>query len=280
MSGSGISWAVCKSAPCSRQTTALAPHDSVFYRPDALPGAQPTASKLPSLFSSLQWNRYPLVSARRWFHWLHHSRKCTPSVWISLFVPRLLSVRISFVVDVSWQHQQKVKSEHCWRGYCAGIAAGNAASIWTGTTVWELMRHLLSLQCRCTNSLLDTCLLCMQWTRRRQCLVQLAAATRSFRKVLPKSCLLHVFEASPSGRDILLTAWSMCPSSSRVMTTLRRSTLITNTALPSTTQPSPLESMVSNCCSHFPINHFRRRPGLGLWSNLTSGALLVCHSWS
>ena len=45
VSGSGISWAVCKSAPRSRQITMLAPHHSVFYRPDALPAAQPTASK-------------------------------------------------------------------------------------------------------------------------------------------------------------------------------------------------------------------------------------------
>ena len=44
-SGSGISWATCKSAPCSRQITTPAPHHSVFYRPDALPVAQPTALK-------------------------------------------------------------------------------------------------------------------------------------------------------------------------------------------------------------------------------------------
>ena len=30
VSGSGISWAICKSAPCSRQTTTPAPHHSVF----------------------------------------------------------------------------------------------------------------------------------------------------------------------------------------------------------------------------------------------------------
>ena len=41
VSGSGISWAICKSAPRSRQITTPAPHHSVFYRPDALP----TASK-------------------------------------------------------------------------------------------------------------------------------------------------------------------------------------------------------------------------------------------
>ena len=55
VSGSGISWTICKSAPHSRQITTPAPHSrqittpaphhSVFYRPDALPAAQPTASK-------------------------------------------------------------------------------------------------------------------------------------------------------------------------------------------------------------------------------------------
>jgi len=45
MSGSGVSWVICRSAPCSRQTTTPAPHHSVFYRLDALPAAQPTASK-------------------------------------------------------------------------------------------------------------------------------------------------------------------------------------------------------------------------------------------
>jgi len=45
VSGSGISWAICMSAPSSRQITTPAPHHSVFYRPDALPAAQPTASK-------------------------------------------------------------------------------------------------------------------------------------------------------------------------------------------------------------------------------------------
>ena len=45
VSGSGISWAIWKSAPRSRQITLPAPHRSVFHRPDALPAAQPTASK-------------------------------------------------------------------------------------------------------------------------------------------------------------------------------------------------------------------------------------------
>ena len=61
VSGSGISWAICKSAPCSRQITMPAPHHSVFYRPDALPATQPTASK-------------------HWRHYIHryiHSNLCS-----------------------------------------------------------------------------------------------------------------------------------------------------------------------------------------------------------
>ena len=42
-SGSGISWAICKSAPCYREITTPASHH--FYRSDALPAAQPTASR-------------------------------------------------------------------------------------------------------------------------------------------------------------------------------------------------------------------------------------------
>ena len=45
VSGSGISWAVCKSAPRSGQITTPAPHHSVFYTLDALPAAQLTVSK-------------------------------------------------------------------------------------------------------------------------------------------------------------------------------------------------------------------------------------------
>jgi len=45
VSGSGISWTVCKSAHRSKQVTMPAPHHSVFYRPDALSATQPTISK-------------------------------------------------------------------------------------------------------------------------------------------------------------------------------------------------------------------------------------------
>ena len=84
VSGSGITWAICKSAPRSRQITMPAPHHSVFYRPDALPAAQPTASKHYSLFRQVMlfpiW--YSPASCTSWFWFLlcfylqdHHSEE-------------------------------------------------------------------------------------------------------------------------------------------------------------------------------------------------------------
>ena len=86
VSGSGISWAICKSAPRSRQITTPAPHRSLFYRPDALPAAQPTnrvkalkAHKVqtrgtsPHVFRTKQCidiesNRAEFQSPTRWSH--------------------------------------------------------------------------------------------------------------------------------------------------------------------------------------------------------------------
>jgi len=45
VSGSGISWAACKSAPRSRQITTPAPHHSVFLQAGCPSAAQPTVSR-------------------------------------------------------------------------------------------------------------------------------------------------------------------------------------------------------------------------------------------
>jgi len=57
VNGIGISWAICKSAPCSRQMTTPAPHHSVFYRPDALTATQSTAPKAlrAAIVATLPW---------------------------------------------------------------------------------------------------------------------------------------------------------------------------------------------------------------------------------
>ena len=63
-SGSGISWAICKSAPCSRQITMPAPNHSVFYRPDVLPAAQ------PRVLISLQRIYFCCLPSVLWHCWL------------------------------------------------------------------------------------------------------------------------------------------------------------------------------------------------------------------
>jgi len=61
VSGSAIRWAICKSALSSIQITTPAPHYSVFFRLDALPAAQPTASKhWRPLISIMQWDNIVL----------------------------------------------------------------------------------------------------------------------------------------------------------------------------------------------------------------------------
>ena len=56
VSGSGISWAVCKSAPRSRQITTPAPHHSVFLQAGC-PSCRPTVSK--------HWRQVDLYNGRK-----------------------------------------------------------------------------------------------------------------------------------------------------------------------------------------------------------------------
>ena len=90
VSGSGISWATCKSAPCSRQITMPAPHHSVFtgrmpfllpnqqrqitegnnthYTPDYIQqraSVVMTKKKELTLYSSSQWRRWLTASLSR-----------------------------------------------------------------------------------------------------------------------------------------------------------------------------------------------------------------------
>jgi len=62
MSDSGISCAVCKSAPRSSQIITPAPHHSLFYRPDALLATQPTASNTEGMIYLL------LLLINYWLH--------------------------------------------------------------------------------------------------------------------------------------------------------------------------------------------------------------------
>ena len=81
VSGSGISRAICKSAPHSRQITMPAPHHSVFYRPDALP-ALPNECVCVCIVewppaSSNEGNALPFMNQCQTTaeHWKHPDRK-------------------------------------------------------------------------------------------------------------------------------------------------------------------------------------------------------------
>ena len=75
VNGSGISWAICKSAPRSWQITTPAPHHSVFYRPDALPAAQPTASKHWRMDGPAPPHVFLLLPVLRQNLWVGHDGK-------------------------------------------------------------------------------------------------------------------------------------------------------------------------------------------------------------
>jgi len=70
VSGSGIHWAICKSAPHTRQTTIPAPHRSVFYRPDALPATQPNSVK------ALKAINRSISKYLEWPKWCNHCKDC------------------------------------------------------------------------------------------------------------------------------------------------------------------------------------------------------------
>ena len=89
VSGSGISWAICKSAPRSRQIITPAPHHSVFYRPDALPAAQPTVSK--------HWRLHHKRPVR-WMHYLRLHTLCNSAWVVFLFLRQVPCVFVTVIL--------------------------------------------------------------------------------------------------------------------------------------------------------------------------------------
>ena len=106
VSGNGICWAICKSAPCSRQIAMPAPHHSVFYRPDALPATQPTASKqnislhlkyvapLPcEIWISVKWRQSKISIVIKWLMINH--KVVQPSILAEM---AYFSTNLSFIL--------------------------------------------------------------------------------------------------------------------------------------------------------------------------------------
>jgi len=102
VSGSGISWAICKSAPSSRQTNTPAPHHS-FYKLDDLPATQPTASK--------HWRQHGMDQF--WLTLSSASRKSSQLRWCPA------DGRGQNYDKLRWQHYRRLHclaadTVHCW----------------------------------------------------------------------------------------------------------------------------------------------------------------------
>jgi len=110
VSGSGISWAICKSAPGSRQITMPAPHPSDFYRPHALPAAQPTASK-------------------HWRHIASEQDKTNDIHFSTLSTQAVSTWRGLTVLENKVTNKQKNKQSICTQCKCANLIYNDNLSL-------------------------------------------------------------------------------------------------------------------------------------------------------
>jgi len=78
---------ICKSAPHCRQITMPAPHHSVFYRPDALPAAQPTASRQ---YHSFEYHSHKTEFVFFWLYTLYKSFACLLNFTTYIFTSLLI----------------------------------------------------------------------------------------------------------------------------------------------------------------------------------------------
>ena len=144
VSGSGICWAICKSAPRSRQITTPAPHHSVFYRPDALPATQPTASKhwrltiTCNLFTHQHgWTNFSACFTRE----LLHLQNCVVSLnWLFMWPSYFSDASATYV---------------CMTSICSGIV-GHSKALFSYSESCSFFRNRLtnytsrcSLECMC-----------------------------------------------------------------------------------------------------------------------------------
>ena len=149
MSGSGIMWAICKSALRSRQITMPAPHYSVFYRPDALPATQPTASKHwrqhTSSVKSPQSTRQRMLDStsrpqtlRTWITQLLQLHCCYAtyhSIPLSTHQTNLLKLRSS--KGRKYSREEAMLVRHCdtsWVAACYRHQCRQARQMWSQRT--------------------------------------------------------------------------------------------------------------------------------------------------
>jgi len=95
VSGSGISWAICKDTHRSRQITMPAPHRWVFYRPDAL--LPPNRQSTEGMTCTVQTEQTEYSQCL--FCWEFVVRLCT--IWAVHLLSESKTNTVGFVVDLT-----------------------------------------------------------------------------------------------------------------------------------------------------------------------------------
>jgi len=113
VSGSGITWDICMSASRSRQITTPAPHNSVFSRPDALPAAQPTASKHWRHHMDIAYG-YKVVKISLWRGCTMQHRSCTGRYILGALLGAVDMTHCTFGKAFSSDSRYGCISSACW----------------------------------------------------------------------------------------------------------------------------------------------------------------------
>jgi len=150
MSGSGIRWAICKSAPRSRQITMPAPKRSVFYRPDALLPPNQQCQSTEGKNSLINWQKY--------FYSVHIAQ---PTEWLTIHIC-VINVTVNCFCSRSSMCNPPSSLQFCQiftdlKRFFLGRLSNKFVKIWllknfttpetcSYTTLWFIVNHDISLR--------------------------------------------------------------------------------------------------------------------------------------
>jgi len=112
VSGSGISWDICTSAPHSRQITMLAPHNSVFLQAEC-PSCRPTNSVKALKALSTAYG-YKVVKISLWRGSTMQHRSCTGRYILGALLGAVDMTHCTFGKAFSSDSRYGCISSACW----------------------------------------------------------------------------------------------------------------------------------------------------------------------
>ena len=112
MSGSGLSWAICKSAPSSRHTTMPAPHNSVTFQSIKFQSYQTLQPHMTAYSSARMYSLICVIISNKWdLHSLSylqgHSRLCVMWYPITSYKSSILTMPPYLVLFLGYYHTNR-----------------------------------------------------------------------------------------------------------------------------------------------------------------------------